>query len=103
MRAGLRDSEAEQRILHLRRDQRTALAVRKPVDRANIGALAQPEADDMRRMFFRLGAQPRIIGAVERDVRGEPKSVLLGQSVSVRVDIGGRRFIKTKPNEDKPT
>src|SRR3546814_2753096 len=70
MRAGLRDSEAEQRILHLRRDQRTALAVRKPVDRANIGALAQPEADDMRRMFFRLGAQPRIIGAVERDDRG---------------------------------
>src|SRR3546814_16899350 len=42
----------------------------EPVDRADIGALAEPEADDMRRMFFRLGAQPRVMGAVERDDGG---------------------------------
>src|SRR3546814_2475188 len=70
MRARLCDGETEQRILHLRRDQRPALAVGEPVDRADIGALAEPEADDMRRMFFRLGAQPRVMGAVERDDGG---------------------------------
>src|SRR3546814_14657211 len=67
MRARLCDGETEQRILHLRRDQRPALAVGEPVDRADIGALPEPEADDMRRLFFRLGAQPRVVGGVARD------------------------------------
>lgn len=47
--------------LNLRGDERAALPVGQPVDRADIGALAQPEADEMRRMLFRLGAEPRIM------------------------------------------
>src|SRR3546814_10356397 len=57
MRAGLRDGEAEERILHLRGNERAALPVGQPVDRADVGALVQPEADDIRRVPFGLGAQ----------------------------------------------
>src|SRR3546814_16777646 len=46
-------------------------------------------------------ARVRFIGnvAIGRDVTADRKSVVSGKSVSVRVDLGGRRFIKkTKLN-----
>ena len=51
-RARLRDGEAEQCVLHLRRDQRAALSVGQPVDRTHIGPGAEAEADDMGRMLL---------------------------------------------------
>src|SRR3546814_7354630 len=58
------------RLLHLGGDERAALPVGQPVDRANVGALAQPEADDVRRVPLGLGAQPRMVRTVEGDDRG---------------------------------
>src|SRR3546814_12116865 len=37
--------------------------------------------------------------AARRHVRGDRKSVVVGKSVSVRVDLGGRRILKQKKNE----
>src|SRR3546814_9150791 len=54
------------RLLHLGGDERAALPVGQPVDRANVGALVQPEADDVRRVPLGLGAQPRMVRTVER-------------------------------------
>src|SRR3546814_14003575 len=39
-------------------------------------------------------------GATGRPFHGDRKSVVEGKSVSVRVDLGGRRILKTK-NKDK--
>src|SRR3546814_13759799 len=55
----------------------------KAVDRGAIGAEAHPTRGDLR-----VGKDP---GAVV-----DRKSVVSGKSVSVRVDLGGRRIIKKK-------
>src|SRR3546814_15733636 len=48
------------------------------------------------------------IASLPQPVRADRKSVVSGKSVSVRVDLGGRRIIKTKkitklPNQDPNT
>ena len=73
----------------MRRDQRTALSVRQPVDRADIGAFAEPEADDVARVLFGLGTQPCIMRAVERDDRG---SARLQPFENLALRIGDRFF-----------
>src|SRR3546814_19167933 len=46
-------------------------------------------------------AHPR--GPRRRSERGDRKSVVQGKSVSVRVELGGRRTIKNKKHEEKWT
>src|SRR3546814_10995292 len=63
--------------------------------------------------FIDIGAALRRLVAVEHgegdviDIEGDRKSVVKGKSVSVRVDLGGRRIIKTKteriPNKNAST
>src|SRR3546814_14534055 len=48
----------------------------------------------------RLGYRVALVGAVEgRDQNRDRQSVVEGKSVSVRVDLGGRRFITTKKHK----
>src|SRR3546814_18256814 len=46
-----------------------------------------------------LGAGAEMLGAVAAGRAGDRKSVVTGKSVSVRVDLGGRRIIKKTKTE----
>src|SRR3546814_6183574 len=49
------------------------------------------------RLRLDRGRQRPALGALDGWRRGDRKSVVSGKSVSVRVDLGGRRIIKKKP------
>src|SRR3546814_20498452 len=55
------------------------------------------------RLVSALIAPLTVLGILllSRSVHGDRKSVVLGGSVSVRVDLGGRRFIKKKKTKSK--
>src|SRR3546814_15941336 len=89
------------------------MAAGQPVrDRAGFvigpeGGFAQEELDRLRKLPFvtAVGLGPRLLRAdtaalaalaVWHAVAGDRKSVVEGKSVSVRVDLGGRRIIKQK-------
>src|SRR3546814_15907630 len=62
------------------------------VNQANAAALIQPVRDGF---INSMQVYPFTQGALDR------KSVVSGKSVSVRVDLGGRRIIKKKKNKNK--
>ena len=70
MRTGLRDGETEQRILHLRSHERSALAIRKPIDRANIGIGRQGGmgGDEKGIQFSLVGDSTRSLQELAADV-----------------------------------
>src|SRR3546814_13444902 len=55
-------------------------------------------ARDREKIRPRLDQRPGVRG---RDPAEDRKSVVWGKSVSVRVDLGGRRIIKKKTNKEK--
>src|SRR3546814_12358016 len=63
-----------------------------PRDRVGEGACSQPRAEG-------VGSPARYTSALRR--LPDRKSVVSGKSVSVRVDLGGRRIIKKKKQKRK--
>src|SRR3546814_11675511 len=68
--------------------------------RRHLGARAPAGAAQLRRLGAAQGlqpaVQPRLAGVREGGRPGDRKSVVKGTSVSVRVDLGGRRILKKK-------
>src|SRR3546814_14293953 len=50
----------------------------------------------------RPGSEPASMRRTPFSIMIDRKSVVLGKSVSVRVDLGGRRIIKKKKDEQQP-
>src|SRR3546814_12317825 len=79
--------------------------VRKIGDLGNVRDYLETMIDALRKeaeaaaassVFFRSGGQGQAATTVAQAAPGDRKSVVSGKSVSVRVDLGGRRIIKKK-------
>src|SRR3546814_19780561 len=105
-----RQREEEQTGNLCRRENRGSsfgLAGREPAGRRpQRGVSRQPVDEDRpfgRRRRIEVKSRGDRVGIVERgggDVDLDRKSVVEGKSVSVRVDLGGRRIIKKKKNKN---
>src|SRR3546814_17087029 len=97
--ADLLDAAAPRRLLSLHELEWLPLAKRAAL-RANGSALSVAFADPMLREAGlpsdRFGDAVSFFDVSERDMHRDRKSVVEGKSVSVRVDLGGRRIIKKK-------
>src|SRR5688572_31083749 len=85
MLAGLADREAQLRVGQGNRRHRAALRRLDEIGGADVGALAEPEGQDARRVRPRRGDEPFAMAAVMRDDRGAAR---LEAGEDLRLGVG---------------
>src|SRR3546814_16752973 len=93
------DGEAAVGVAIVQHDQRIGSGARQGYAHAHFagGRNLALDADDLLAAFEELGR----IRPIGLDPEIDRKSVVKGKSVSVRVDLGGRRIIKKKTKDNK--